>query len=200
VSIRLSARSSPQLPRGVYATDSVCMGARLAIGCAGATRGRSLYSHAGGQSSHKMHLALQHCTNNHLMCCLYSRKRGIANAASITSTCWRAKTTAVLRKYTKNALDCQRRSHLIWLSENPMVWRITHAPTRMECADHSWRAALYFIGSRWYTRHAVSRISCSMSREVIKRTRGGLPLKVCSRYNHPRGVAKSAAPRNRAKR
>jgi hypothetical protein len=97
------------------------------------------------------------------------------------------------------ALDLHRRIHLIWLSEKTIVWRMTHAPTRKECADHSCRAALSLIGSRWYTRHAVSRMSCSMSREVIYRTRGGLPLNVSSRYK-PRGVVKSAVPRKRAKR
>ena len=86
------------------------------------------------------------------------------NSLNALFCCWER--AVKLRRYAMKASDLHLRINCIWISLNPWAWRMTHAPTRSECAEKSWSSCPLIL----YTACAKYRITRLTSFAVIKRS------------------------------
>ena len=66
-----------------------------------------------------------------------------------------------------NASDFHLSKCLISISWNPIAYRVVHAPTRRECADHIWSSALFLTGSKLKRVAAAVRIAVLTRADVM---------------------------------
>jgi hypothetical protein len=83
---------------------------------------------------------------------------------------WLCDKAARFLKYIMKARERQRNRNWIFSPVNPIVWRITHTPTRSEYEDHFWGSSLCRTGSRPKSSLATRCITADIFDAVMFRT------------------------------